>query len=428
MEDVLTKPSKLSSWQSLLFSFFSLYFFFYIFPFPVGYNGNLDSLTTGYYKAFNTLIVWFGHIFFHRSITNITDNGSGDRAFNYVQAFTMFVLALIGIIIWYFFVKRKSATRILYWLYLYTQLYLSVTLVRYGLEKIIKAQFPFPYYGLTETYAESSPMRLMINFMGYSTSYNLFTGAIEVITGWLILFRKTSLTGALIAVAALSNILLMNIGYDVPIKLHVCNLLLMALYIATPFAGSLCHLFVSDKPIHHTTNPDSFIYHKKRNPVVTGGMMLLASLLLYSNLQLTRLKYKTNGDGAFENTPLFGIYNVRTFIKNNDTLLPLITDTSQWKTLSIIYKKRATVRMMNDSTNQCRFVTDTSTKTMVLTDQDDTAYQANFIYKQPDAMHLVLNGKVKNDSVEIWLEKQDMKKFRLVNHEFHWIHESLDNR
>ena len=426
MEEILKSQSKLPPQQSILLSFFSVYFFFYIFPFPLGYNGNFDSISNAYNKGFTTIILWLNRIFFHHPIMTAVDNGSGDRAFNYVQVFTMAVLALIAIGIWHLFAKKKHATQILYWLYMYVQLYLSVTLVRYGLIKAIKAQFPFPYNGLTETYAESSPLQLMINFMGYSTVYNAFTGTIEVLAGVLIIFRKTSLIGALIAVAAMGNVVMMNIAYDVPVKLHAIHLLLMAMFIAAPFAGRLRSLFISNAATY--IQAPRLIFEYKRNSLIAGGMILLSTLLLYSNLQRTRLKYSVYGDGAFQNTPLFGIYKINRFVKNRDTLLPLITDTLQWKTLTIVYKKRATIKMMNDSTKLCRIVTDTSKGILTLTDQEDTTYLGDFFYQQPDAMHLVLNGKIKKDSVVIWLEKQDLKKFRLVNHEFHWIHESLDTR
>jgi hypothetical protein len=75
--------------------------------------------------------------------------------------------------------------------------------------------------------------------MAASTAYTFFCGLTEVTAGTLLLFRRTLTVGALVAVAALVNIVLLNFCYDVPVKLYSSHLLMMALFLLIADAKNL---------------------------------------------------------------------------------------------------------------------------------------------------------------------------------------------
>src|SRR5258708_21145416 len=107
-------------------------------------------------------------------------------------------------------------------------------MVDYGWHKIMPVQFPPPGPDrLLVAYGDSSPMGLLWTFMGASKPYVMFSGLIEVAGGLLLLFRRTSLLGGLLSAAVLTNVVLMNFCYDVPVQLYSSRLLVMAvLYVA----------------------------------------------------------------------------------------------------------------------------------------------------------------------------------------------------
>ncbi len=74
-------------------------------------------------------------------------------------------------------------------------------------------------------------MGLLWTFMGYSKTYNLFTGLVEFTAGALLFIPRLSTLGSLLSVGALANVLLLNLSYDVPVKLYSFNLLLMGLFL-----------------------------------------------------------------------------------------------------------------------------------------------------------------------------------------------------
>jgi len=143
------------------------------------------------------------------------------------------VVAVVASIIWSA-VNRKprSLNRLFYWLCVIIRFYVAATMITYGLVKVIKLQFPFPSLDrLLNTYGNSSPMGLAWTFMGYSKAYNYFTGCAELLGGILLLFRRTTTLGALIALMVSANIMAINYCFDVPVKILSTALVLMTLFL-----------------------------------------------------------------------------------------------------------------------------------------------------------------------------------------------------
>ena len=116
-------------------------------------------------------------------------------------------------------------------------------MISYGAVKVIKSQFPDPSLArLMQTYGDSSPMGLLWTFMGASKSYNIFTGGVECLGGFLLFIPRLTTLGALVSIGALANIFMLNMSYDVPVKLYSFHLLLMAVVLAAPDLRRLCRL------------------------------------------------------------------------------------------------------------------------------------------------------------------------------------------
>jgi hypothetical protein len=427
MQTNLPDTNKWSFMQKIFFRFFASYFIICIFPFPVG-SIPFTHTVEGWYDAFiNFLISLIGKHFLYINFPLApTSNGSGDTTYNYIQLFLFVVLTIIGTIIWSVADRnRKNYNLFSYWLITYIRFYVGLTMIRYGFEKTVKAQFAFPYYALNETYGQSSPMRLLWAFMGYSKAYNMFTGLIEIIGGLLLLFRRSTTLGALICIAVLSNVVMMNFCFDVPVKLHATNLLLMAIFITVPDMKRLIDFFLRNRIVSAINRQRKFSKYWM-NAALDTIKFSVVIYVVYSIMLQVLNNYSNTGDGASKKTPLFGIYTVEKFIKNSDTSRSYLRDTTQWKTLNIFFPKQASVETIDDSIATFNFIDDTLNKKIQI--YNDPNYKSSFFYHIPDSTHLVLNGKIKDDSVYILLQKQDLNKYRLLNRKFHWINESPYNK
>jgi hypothetical protein len=83
--------------------------------------------------------------------------------------------------------------------------------------------------------------------MGYSTPYNFFAGIAELLGGFLMLSRKTTTIGALVCLGAVTNVFMVNIGYDVPVKLLSFNTILMCLFLLGKDIQRLTNFFILNR-------------------------------------------------------------------------------------------------------------------------------------------------------------------------------------
>jgi hypothetical protein len=241
--------------RAIAYRFLFVYVALYCLPFPAGEVPWTQWLADAYAWPIEKLTVLVGHhLLGVEPVQRMT--GSGDTLFAYVQALTIAMLAAIAAGSW----TAAAATvgrrrRVDYHaldgaLRVYVRYTLGFALLGYGMFKVFKAQFPFPSPDqLHTTYGESSPMGLLWRFMGYSPGYNLFAGGVEVAAGALLLFRRTQLVGALIGAAAMTNVVMLNLCYDVPVKLYSMHLLALCIYVMAPDLGRLARLFVLGRAI-----------------------------------------------------------------------------------------------------------------------------------------------------------------------------------
>ncbi len=424
-----TEP--LTPWSDvkrLAFRFWFLYFATYIFFTP---NNELPLINT-LYEALNNLlhrfIPWFAqHIFgYHKPITIFT-NGSGDTTYDYMLWLFGIALTLAGTIIWTLLDrKRKDYQTLYYWIRVLVRYYLFYTMINYGFFKVIKVQFPFPtLYRLVQPYGNSSPMGLEWTQMGYSTIYNYFAGFAELLGGLLLLSRKTTAIGALVTLAVMTNVFMINMSFDVPVKLLSFNTILMCLFLLGKDIQRLTNFFILNR-----TAPASDLsfprYNKKWRYSLFAVKMLLIVSLTWLTVSEAWGYYKQYGDNASK-PPLYGIYYAETFVRNNAPVPPLETDTTRWNRLIVNYKDNARIQFMNDSTRDYNFKIDTLAKTAVLYSFLDTLNKSRLNYRI-DPPFLTLTGKMGSDSVFIKLKRFDENRFRLVNRGFHWVNEYPYNR
>jgi hypothetical protein len=227
----------------LLFAYLVLYFF----PLPSGMSG--PKWASGMMdELWQRLVPWFGRTFLGLSITTFT-NGSGDTTYDYVRVLCMGLLAIVAAVVWSLLDRRSSYRTLHAWSRIWLRYALAMTMLTYGVVKVIKLQFPTPGPGvLTQTYGESSPMRLLWTFMGYSTAYTFFVGAAELLAALLLFFRRTTTLGALVAAAVMANVAMLNLCYDVPVKLGSLHLLLLAGVVLAPDARRVADLLLFNRP------------------------------------------------------------------------------------------------------------------------------------------------------------------------------------
>lgn len=429
MENI-TASSGWSLTKKLAFRFFFIYFLLYIFFNPNGVLPYVDDLYGLYIGPFHNLVVWIGkHILHLAQPITVFTNGSGDTTYDNIIILLIAFLSAVGTVIWSVLESgERGYGKLFYWFTVVLRYYVAITMLSYGFYKVIKLQFPFPSFGsLIEPYGNSSPMGLAWNFFGYSTGYNYFTGIAELSCGLLLLFRKTSALGAVMTLIVAGNIMAVNYCFDVPVKLLSTTLVMMALFLICRDITRFTNFFFFNKSAAPTNLTPHRFKTKWKNIALSSIKYLLIVYTILGDLYGAVQAEASYGPKA-KKPPLYGLYSVKTFIINKDTIKPLTTDTLRWSKLAISYPGNAFIKFIDDSTVYYAFNVDTIKKKIVMNKYSDTVHKYLFTYLQPKKDSLVIKGTYKKDSIQVRLHKDDINKFLLVKRKFHWISEFPFNR
>jgi hypothetical protein len=151
--------------------------------------------------------------------------------------------------IWAVRVRRAAATEARLWYGLHTGAawFLALQLLEYGFDKVFKHQFYLPEPNTLYTPLGLLPPDLAYwSVLGASHSYSVFAGLLEVLPALLLLWSRTRLVGGIMALAVLANVLALNIGFDISVKLWSAFLLLLAVVAAAPGLLTAYYALVRD--------------------------------------------------------------------------------------------------------------------------------------------------------------------------------------
>lgn len=152
---------------------------------------------------------------------------------------------LIAVIISFIISKLKNAFKTETILRTFIAYSLSFFLLKYGIDKLLLQQFYTPKPNTLFTpVGQLSKDILFWTSMGTSKTYNWFMAMLEIIPGLLLLHSKTRELGALIASGVLLNVFMINVGFDISVKLFSFYLLASSFYLIQPFTLKLIRLVV----------------------------------------------------------------------------------------------------------------------------------------------------------------------------------------
>jgi hypothetical protein len=294
---------------------------------------------------------------------------------------------------------------------------LAFTLVLYGVDKLVKIQFPPPSLEtLLRPFGDLTPQGALWSWMGISFGYTVFTAGAELAAGGLLLFHRTTTLGALLAAGAMSNIVALNFSYDVPVKVFSSLLLLMAILLLGPNVRQLADLLLRNRPVA-ALELGPYLTSRLARPRVKWAIVGSVLALIGG----TFIAFSRRFGGFAPKPPLYGIYEVATFVRDLDTEPSFRTDPTQWNRLVIGRSDTAFVRLVNGSSEAFLSTVDSSAKRLWLTAPADPRRRFGLAYRTTGAT-LALEGTLGSAPVQVRLRRIDPGDFRVFSR-FHWVRE-----
>ncbi|HEY4575885.1 MAG TPA: hypothetical protein VIJ26_18035 [Thermoanaerobaculia bacterium] len=382
-------------------------------------------LAEGYQRLWAALVPWVAKRLFHAEAP-LQVTGSGDTMFGWVQVLCFLVLALAATVVWTLLDrKRANYARLYEWLRVYVRFGLGITLIEYGALKIVPSQFPPPSLDrLLQPFGDASPMGLLWTFMGASAPYTIFAGFAEWLGGVLLLFRRTTLLGALVSIGAMTNVVMLNYCYDVPVKLFSSHLLAMAVFLAAHDLRRLANLLVLNRPTPAAPDPRLV----QRRGLRRAALAFQVAFAVGFSAYMINMGWHQLHDYTSTHSPLRGIWDVEQLQVDGQAAPPAGAEALQWRRLVFDYPTVVGVQLTSDARQRYRVKLDEGKKTLALTKRDDPAWKSSLKYQRSAPDRLTLEGTFGGHQIRASLHRAEDSKFLLITRGFHWVSEYPFNR
>jgi len=420
--------------KRFLFRVLFVYVLLYCFPFPVNVIPIVgEMIEQPYTDLWNEAVPWVGERLFRVEV-RFRPAGSGDTTYNYVQLYCFLVLALAAAAVWTaisFFRwrnrERPSDARFHEWLRIYVRFVLATAMIFYGASKVVPAQMAAPWPGkLLQPIGDASPMGLVWTFMGASFAYMAFTGAGEMLGGLLLAFRRTTLLGALVCIGVMSNVVMINFSYDVPVKLYSSHLLLMAVFLAVPDLKRLANLLVLNRRVPPSERGPLFA-DRERHWAALALRTAFVLFITWTSLHGAWQAYREFGGAP--RPRLYGVWEVEALAIDGVDRPLLITDAEVWRRLTFEWPGAIGIQRAQDArVRYYELKREPGARGFVLRKYDDPAWKARVSYRLAGADVLALEGEMDGKKVSARFRRRDESSYRLVSRGFRWINEWPYNR
>jgi uncharacterized membrane protein YphA (DoxX/SURF4 family) len=416
--ETLNKPEWTAAGR-LLFKFICIYVVLFALPVQLLYQD---------------LIIWFGYQFLGvEGEVSTAGTGSGDKLIHWLTFWFHLIIAFLGTLIWTAIDRnRKSYHRAGEGLYIFVRYYLALVLLMYGIGKIIPLQFSEPsLIRLTQELGDSSPMGLAWTFMGFSTPYQMFAGWMEAIGAALLLFRRTTLAGALVLTAVMTNVFMINMFFDVPVKLNSAHYLLLSIGLVSLHIKPLWDFLIMGRMARKNVRP--FPVQDSRWQIISytiKGILIVGVLI-------AQIFFMYNQYRSFPEPPeIAGIYQVEEFRLHSIPEALYDIDKDRWSRMVIDNRAAGMVAIDYSTGDRVRFratISSDSDSISARVPQNPRLEYGSNIGLAAGLMQIsenefLLRGTLGGDSLYVRLNKIDHEELLLVSRGFNWVNEFPFNR
>jgi hypothetical protein len=364
---------------------------------------------------------WVGRHVFGIDAALHEDSRSGDQAANWVLMFNVLVVALTATVAWTVLDRRRSEYHRLHaWFLVFLRVCLGGQMLYYGAVKVIPVQMPAPpVTELLQPYGHLSPNSVLFLQIGTSYPYEIALGAVELAAGVLLFVPRTATLGALLGLASMAEVFLMNMTFDVSVKILAFQLLLLAVVLLAPQAMRLANVFILQRPSQPTAQPVLFT-SARANKAAAAVQVGLGAWVLVGCMLIGWLDWREYGDGA-PKPELYGIWSVTQFTAGGVLLPPLTTQRDRWQRLVIEDPYTLTYQRMDGELVTLPAVIDARRISLFA-----APLPATLTVDRTGPDRLRLSGHLDGRPVTMALQRVDLNGFILRSRGFHWVQEYPD--
>ncbi|WP_280235339.1 DoxX family protein [Nocardia cyriacigeorgica] len=358
--------------------------------------------------------------------------GSGDTVTFWVAAFTWLIVAAVATGIWSALDRRRPHYRRLDgWYRVVLRFALAGSLLLYGMVKVMPSQMVFALHRLIEPFGDMTPMGVLWSQTAASKPYEIALGCAEIGAGLLLILPATVTAGAALSTVAMAQVFLLNMTFDVPVKLFSLQMLILSIALLAPESRRLATVLFSGGSVPPATSPELFTTARS-NRFALAGQVLLGLWLLVTTAIEGWDAWHAYGD-ARPRSPLYGIWNVAEYSVAGQPVPPLVTapnpfaDPTTARLRRIVFDTVDGIHLqgMDDKLTPVPAAVDPEQRTITLFRDPAGQWRlGSFTYEQPTPDRLILDGTLGIRKVHMVLEAIPLERFALVERGFHWTQQT----
>ncbi|MEM9596521.1 MAG: hypothetical protein AAGD06_19800 [Acidobacteriota bacterium] len=342
--------------------------------------------------------------------------GSGDTTYLYVHLLGLALLALLGALAWS--IRDRVRTRggdLTRPFISGLALVVGATTLSTGLAKVFHVpQGISPLVRTLTPYGQSSPMGLAQTYLDYSHVFSIFLGSGEVVGGLLLFFRRTRTLGALVLLAAMGNVAMLSLFYDMPFKIFSLHYFAFVVILLSRDLRRLTAFALQ------RTAPAIDLDPLFRNPRFEGWGRT-AKLAFLGLMVLVQVGSALQARQAAEvRSPLYGIYDVEAFSIDGEDRPPLLSDDQRWHVVVMDSPDQVIVQKMDQTFETYGSTLEPGEGAMTLLGPDGET-TARWALERPSPDVLILAGELEGRMLRVVTRARDLEDFSPVGHKFYWV-------
>ncbi|MEU4316384.1 DoxX family protein [Nocardia sp. NPDC024068] len=369
------------------------------------------------------LLEWVGRTVFGAETVFRQDSGSGDQAAIWVLMFCLLVVSAVVTALWSVLDRRRPAyPRLSAWFLTALRWCLAGQMLFYGIAKAIPTQMPPPpLSALLQPFGEMTPMSVLWLQVGSSPVYEILLGTAELLGGLLLLIPRTATLGALLSLVSMAQVFVLNMTFDVPVKILSFHLLVFSLILLAPQLRRFLDFFVLARRADPVLQPPLFA-GRRANRYAAVAQALLGVWLVAGIVQIGWSSWDEFGGGV-PKPPLYGLWEVTEFRVGGQPVEPLLTDGTRWRRVVVEVPGAVTLQSMDGRLVTVPATVDTTARTFAVTMPAAAPEEPPvvFAYDGPEGGRLRFDGELDGRAAVIEMRAVDPGEFRLNGPRFHWV-------
>ena len=350
---------------------------------------------------------WVARTFFGVDVP-LDDVSGGETLFFWIQWSWLLVASVVMTAVWSLRDRRRGHAALHAWGWLAVRVLLAASMLEYGMTKVIPTQFPAPpLTALVTPAGEMTLSALLWTTIGSAPAYQIATGCVEVLAGVLLLLPRTVPVGALLALVSMVQVLLLNLTFDIGVKLVTAHLIVLALMLLVPAIRM---------------RQDTTLEVRLKAPAIGRVLLVVLGVYLLATQAWINWKFWQVGGGGRPQSALYGIWNVERLSLDGQARPAELNDYDRrWRRVIFDAPGVAVFQRTDDSFARYGVSIDEGTGTLSLTKGGSRAWGARFTFDRTSDGGLRLDGEMDGHRIQADLQRVDPSAFPLLNSGFRWV-------